>query len=91
MHPEQIKAALRMSGWTQTMLADDLEVSRSAIAQTIIGSSRSARIQERISEIIGKSVTTIWPGQVTLRRSRRQIEDQRKTASGTESQSMVVA
>jgi len=76
MHPEEIKAALRMSGWTQVMLADDLNVSRSSVTQTIVGGSRSARIQQRISDILGKPVKAIWPGQVVLRRDRRQVGSQ---------------
>jgi len=76
MHPEEIKAALRMSGWTQVMLADDLNVSRSSVTQTIVGGSRSARIQQRISDILGKPVKAIWPGQVVLRRDLRQIAKQ---------------
>jgi len=76
MHPEEIKAALRMSGWTQVMLADDLNVSRSSVTQTIVGGSRSARIQQRISDILGKPVKAIWPGQVVLRRDLRRIAKQ---------------
>ncbi len=81
MHPEDIKAALRKGGVTQAALADELEVARSSVAQAISGSIRSARIQARIAEIIGKSVKEIWPGQIVLRRSRDQIEAQRRAAA----------
>jgi len=79
MHPEQIKGELRMSGWTQAMLADDLNVSRSSVAQVIAGWSRSARIQQRISDILDKPVKSIWPGQITLRREPRQMIKQQNT------------
>jgi len=80
MHPEEIKAALRMSGWTQVMLADELNVSRSSVAQAIAGGAHSARIQQRISDILGKPAKAIWPSQVALRRNREQINAQRGAA-----------
>ena len=49
MHPEQIKAEMRMAG------------------------IKSARIQQRIAQIIGKPVASIWPNQVILRRTRAQL------------------
>lgn len=78
MHPEDIKAALRKAGKTQAVLAEELEVARSSVAQAIAGSIRSARIQARIAEVIGKPVKEIWPGQIVLRRSRDQIEALRR-------------
>lgn len=80
MHPEDIKAALRKAGVTQAVLADELAVARSSIAQAISGGIRSARIQTRIAEILGKSVKEIWPTQLVLRRSRAQIEAHRSPA-----------
>jgi len=81
MHPEQIKAQMRMSGWTQAMLADDMGVSVSAVYQAITGMARSSRIQRRISEIIGQPVQAIWPHQIVVKRTRAQIDSQRATAS----------
>lgn len=81
MHPEEIKAALRIKGFTQAILADELEVAASSVSQAITGHIRSERIQERISEIIGKPVNTIWPNQVRLRRTKIQIEAQRARRS----------
>lgn len=80
MHPEEIKAAMRMKGVTPAMLCDELGVAASSVSQTISGHIKSARIQSRIAEIIGKPVTEIWPNQVKLRRSRSQINAQRATA-----------
>ena len=85
MHPEQIKAAMRMAGTTPAMLCDELDVAASSMSQTITGHIKSKRIQTRISEIVGKPITEIWPGQVTLRRSRAQIDSQRKQSKRTAS------
>jgi lambda repressor-like predicted transcriptional regulator len=73
MHKEEIKAQLRMKGVTQVMLAEELEVATSSIAQAIAGRIRSARIQDRIASIIGKPVSEIWPNQVVLRRTGRHL------------------
>lgn len=77
MHPEQIKAAMRMAGTTPAMLCDELGVAASSVSQTISGHIKSKRIQSRIAQIVGKPVEAIWPNQVVLRRSRAQIEAQR--------------
>lgn len=61
MHPEQIKADIRMAGTTPAVIAAELEVTRATVSQVIHGRSTSARIQERISSIIGKPVSMIWP------------------------------
>jgi lambda repressor-like predicted transcriptional regulator len=45
MHPEEIKAALRMRKKTPRMLADELGVTPSSISQTIHGAIKSSRIQ----------------------------------------------
>ena len=77
MHPEEIKAALRMRGYSQAMLADELQVANSSVHQAITGLISSQRIQKRIAEILGKSTKSIWPNQVRLRRTREEIEQQR--------------
>ena len=61
MHPEQIKAAIRMKGTTPSAIADELKVSRSTVSQVISGRGVSARIAARISQVIGVPATTIWP------------------------------
>ena len=81
MHPEQIKAAMRMAGTTPAMLCDELWVAASSVSQAISGHIKSQRIQGRIAQIIGKPVSEIWPNQITLRRSRAQIEAQRARAA----------
>ena len=78
MHPEEIKAKLRMAGHTPAMLADELQVAPSSISQTISGRIRSARIQRRIGQILGLSISAIWPDQLILKRSRAQVAAQRR-------------
>ena len=81
MHPEEIKAAMRMAGTTPAMLCDELGVAASSVSQTISGHIKSKRIQSRIAQIIGKPVEAIWPNQVVLRRSRAQIDAKRAQAA----------
>lgn len=71
MHPEQIKAAIRMAGTTPAAVADELLVSRSMVSHVISGAAKSARIAARIAEITGLTVSTLWPpkpAKPTLRR-----------------------
>lgn len=81
MHPEKIKAELRIAGWTQAALADALEVAGSSVAQTISGRIRSPLIQGRIATIIGQPIDKIWPNQVRLRRSSSEVAAQRRSAA----------
>ena len=61
MHPEQIKASIRMAGSTPAIIADELGVSRTSISQIIHGTGRSQRIEKKISEVIKTPVLKIWP------------------------------
>lgn len=84
MHPEQIKAAMRMRGVTPTALADELGVANSTVSQVISGRSVSARIRARIAQITGYSVDVLWPrtnARPTLRRSRAAIAAAQARAS----------
>jgi lambda repressor-like predicted transcriptional regulator len=74
MHPEEIKAALRIKGVTLTALASELGLSRSMVTQVIYGYARSKRVEERIAQLLGKSISAIWvrPKPV-LRRTRAQV------------------
>lgn len=80
MNPELIKAAIRMAGTTPASLADELGVGRSTVSHVIHGRGTSNRVQKRIAEIIGKPITAIWPSQVVLRRSRKQLDEQSSRA-----------
>jgi len=60
MHPEEIKAALRINGVTLTALAHELGLSRSMVTQVIHGYARSRRVEERIAQLLGKPINAIW-------------------------------
>ena len=70
MHPEEIKAALRMKGMTLTVLAEEVGVSRSMVTHVIHGHARSSHIMDRIAKIIGKPAASIWIGKPILRRAK---------------------
>lgn len=61
MHPEEIKAAMRMAGKTPAMAADELKVAGATMSQVISGRVKSARIQAYIAKIIKQPVNKIWP------------------------------
>ena len=73
MHPEEIKAALRMRGVTSAQIADALDVKPQTVSSVIHGRGTSARIANRIADIIGKPVHDIWEPQPTLRRTPEEI------------------
>lgn len=71
MHPEQIKALIRMQGTTPAAIADELQVSRSMVSLVVNGTAKSARIAEKIAAITGVAVIELWPptpAKPTLRR-----------------------
>jgi lambda repressor-like predicted transcriptional regulator len=70
MHPELIKAHMRMKGVTPAILADRLGRSRPCITQVISAKSKTPEIQQAIAEVLGLPVSEIWPGQVRLRRQK---------------------
>ncbi|RMX08380.1 transcriptional regulator [Corticibacter populi] len=61
MHPEEIKAALRIRGWSQVRIASDLNVTPASVHQVITGRVKSIRIREFICRILEKPVDAIWP------------------------------
>lgn len=84
MHPEQIKAAMRMKGVTPTALADQLGVANSTVSQVISGRSVSARIRNHIAEITGHPVEALWPPtneRPSLRRTREVVMAMRRSVS----------
>lgn len=72
MHPELIKAAIRMTGTTPARIADELACSDVLVSQVIHGRTTSARVRRHIANVIGKSVVEIWPpaGGPVLRRTK---------------------
>lgn len=71
MHPEEIKAAIRMNGTTPAAIADEQGVSRSMVSHVINGNAKSAHIQKRIAQVIGKPIAVIWPPKAPLRRDKK--------------------
>lgn len=57
-----INAHLRMLGWTTKSVAADLGVSTTSVAMVVAGRGTSQRIAGRIAQILGKSISDLWPG-----------------------------
>lgn len=74
MHPELIKAAIRMKGTTPTALAAKLKVAPTTIFEVISGRTRSARIERAISDLIGQPISAIWPGHASPKRINRRLK-----------------
>lgn len=73
MHPEEIKAALRIKGITLVALATELGLSRSMVTQVIHGYARSKRVEDRIAKALGKPVSAIWNHKPSLRRASKVV------------------
>lgn len=54
MHPEQIKAELRMRGYTMSALADSLRITPCVVSQVVAGYRTSAPVKEAIAKLLGK-------------------------------------
>ena len=76
-HPERIRAELRIKGVTFASLADELGLSMASVRNAVRGRGKSSRIANRISEILGVPVNTLWPGAYSkvspMRRMRRDV------------------
>jgi lambda repressor-like predicted transcriptional regulator len=86
MHPEQIKAEIRMKGATPSSLADGMDRSRMLISNVIHGRVVSRLVAKQISAFLGKSLNDLWPGKYSkegnanplpLRRTTRQNKAKR--------------
>lgn len=71
MHPELIKAAIRMKGTSPTALAETLDVAPTSVFDVINGRTRSSRIEEAISALVGKKKEEIWPANNAPKINRR--------------------
>lgn len=80
MHPEKIKAELRIQGYTMARIADELGVCHSAISNVVSGKLVSGRIRNRIAEIVGRPTNAMWPERPLMRRSRAQHQEERAAA-----------
>lgn len=72
MHPEEIKAAIRIRGVTPAVIADRLGVTPSTVSRVIHGDSVSARVRQHIADLIGKSVDALWAPKPTLNRRKKE-------------------
>ena len=70
MHPEQIKAEMRIKGTTPAALADSLDLSPTTVSNVIHARAKSFRVASAISKLIEKPVSTIWPVQYGPARRR---------------------
>ncbi|MCH4591379.1 helix-turn-helix domain-containing protein [Achromobacter xylosoxidans] len=61
MHPELIKASIRMKGTTPTALAAKLKVAPTTVFEVISGRTRSARIERAIADLVGQPISVLWP------------------------------
>jgi|GEM_PF-1650100 putative transcriptional regulator len=62
MHPELIKAQLRICGSSLSSVARATCVSAMNVSHVIHGRHRSIRIARRICELTGLDPETAWPG-----------------------------
>lgn len=62
MHPELIKAEIRMKGTTPTDVARGLGVTHTCVAHVIAGRGISERVAQRIAQVTGIPIATLWPG-----------------------------
>lgn len=62
MHPELIKAQLRMAGSSPAQIARDLQRSHSTVSRVISGQGKSTRIARRICEVARLDPHSVWPG-----------------------------
>ncbi len=67
MHPADIHAALLKAGHTQSMVADQLGVSRALISSVIWGKSRSSRVENHIATLLKRPLAQVFPHRLTRR------------------------
>jgi lambda repressor-like predicted transcriptional regulator len=62
MHPADIKAAIEKAGSSQRDIADECDVSPSAVAHVIHGRGTSTKVAQAVARITGLAVSALWPG-----------------------------
>lgn len=60
MHPEMIKAELRIKGSSLAAISRELGVVYSSVYNVVKG-ARSRRVETRIAQALGKSVEEVFP------------------------------
>ena len=71
MHPEQIKAELRMRGTSASEVADAMNRSRAVVSNVIHSRTKSRRIATLVAAIIERPLEEIWPGRYPATKSKR--------------------
>jgi lambda repressor-like predicted transcriptional regulator len=86
MTPVEINAKLAEVGTTQRGVATALKVSTSAVSSVIHGRSTSARIQNAVATIVGKTPKEIWGndrkprGEAAAQRAKALLSGMRRAA-----------
>jgi len=60
MNPHDIKAELAKRNFTQTAISKEFDISSEAVHRVIFRKSGSARIEKRISKILGKPRSQVF-------------------------------
>lgn len=71
---------LKLAGYSQVRLAEELGVNRGVINDVVHGRSASIRVATRIATVVGEDVEVIWPGR--YRRARVHVEPIASTEKG---------
>lgn len=61
MHPAEIKAALELMGYSQSKIAEECGVTRSAVSMIVNGRGRSQQVEKHIAELLRRPRGDIWP------------------------------
>lgn len=61
MHPSMIKSALAQSGTSQRQVAQEVGVKETVVSAVVNGKARSARVEQRISELTDIPLYRLWP------------------------------
>ncbi|MGD8388797.1 MAG: helix-turn-helix domain-containing protein [Desulfobacteraceae bacterium] len=72
MHPAHIQAELKIAGYTQKALAQELEVSEFHISEVVHKKRPSDRVMTRISEIIQRNPHEVFPEYYFRKNARKQ-------------------
>jgi lambda repressor-like predicted transcriptional regulator len=75
MHPELIKAEMRMKGVTPAALADSMGITRPSVSSVINGQQKSMRVMKAVAALIGKPFEVVWPPKKVsgMRRSKKAV------------------
>lgn len=70
MHPELIKAQIRMKGGSLSSIAREADVSPNAVRLVVHGQGKSKKIAKRIADLIDTPLEELWPGVYPIRAKR---------------------